>query len=599
MAQLTAGCIQTIKNGTVVKDPVVQVLSVKPMKQGQRYKIEVSDGSDSLQGMLASQKNEMVLSGDIKPGSILSLTHYSPNDVQGRQVVIILECALVGHAPLVDNPVKTEKSMGGPEQPQESPSNTFQQHQPQAMQTTPQAVAPSRFGGSGSGHNPVVSVGNVQITPIRALQQFLGGWTIKARIANKSDIKRWDKGPNQSGQLFSITLVDAEGTEIRATFFRDAVDKYFEMIQENSVYTFSKGKIKLANKTFSRVNNEYELVFDSGSDIHLVPHDNSIQEIVLQRTTIAQMHHLAPDSFCDMLGVATDIGEVQEFVSKAGKPLTKLEVTIADESGASIRATIWGDKAKDLKPKLGDGQGSILAIKGARISDWGGRTVSAGDRTQILINPELPEVAVVKKWFDAGGSSSVVSLSKNGGGAGGAHAPKPLTERYTMQGLTNLGQNGQADFTEVEGTLTFFQEQNLWYHARPGEGSKKKVRQNADGTWHCEATNEDFTTKETRYMMRVVVSDYTGAQYVNVFNNEGIKIIGKTGDEMEQLQTENAAEFKRVMMSRLFENYVFRLKVAEETYNEVTRKKYSVASLREMDWAAECNELLGAIAQYN
>ena len=40
----------------------------------------------------------------------------------------------------------------------------------------------------------------------------------------------------------------AQGTEIRATFFREAVDKFFEQLHEDQVYTFSKGRLKVANQ---------------------------------------------------------------------------------------------------------------------------------------------------------------------------------------------------------------------------------------------------------------------------------------------------------------------------------------------------------------
>lgn len=59
-------------------------------------------------------------------------------------------------------------------------------------------------------------------------------WTIKARVTKKSDIKSWSK-PNSQGTLFSIDLLDTDGTEIRATFFKEACDKFFPIIAEQKV----------------------------------------------------------------------------------------------------------------------------------------------------------------------------------------------------------------------------------------------------------------------------------------------------------------------------------------------------------------------------
>jgi hypothetical protein len=38
------------------------------------------------------------------------------------------------------------------------------------------------------------------------------------------------------GHLFSIDIVDAAGTEIRGTFFKDACDKFQPMIETGKVY---------------------------------------------------------------------------------------------------------------------------------------------------------------------------------------------------------------------------------------------------------------------------------------------------------------------------------------------------------------------------
>jgi replication factor A1 len=63
---------------------------------------------------------------------------------------------------------------------------------------------------------------------------FLCRWVIKARITSKSEIRSWNNAKG-SGQLFSIDLLDATGGEIRGTFFKDACDKFFPMLQEGKV----------------------------------------------------------------------------------------------------------------------------------------------------------------------------------------------------------------------------------------------------------------------------------------------------------------------------------------------------------------------------
>jgi replication factor A1 len=59
-------------------------------------------------------------------------------------------------------------------------------------------------------------------------------WTIKARITSKSDIRRWSNAKGE-GTLFSIDLLDSDGGEIRATFFKEACDKWFPVLEEGKV----------------------------------------------------------------------------------------------------------------------------------------------------------------------------------------------------------------------------------------------------------------------------------------------------------------------------------------------------------------------------
>jgi replication factor A1 len=65
-------------------------------------------------------------------------------------------------------------------------------------------------------------------------------------------------------------LLDSFGTQIRGTFFREAVDMFYDLIQKDSVYFMSNGRLKAANKQFSSIPNEYEITFDKNSIIQCV-----------------------------------------------------------------------------------------------------------------------------------------------------------------------------------------------------------------------------------------------------------------------------------------------------------------------------------------
>jgi replication factor A1 len=50
------------------------------------------------------------------------------------------------------------------------------------------------------------------------------------------------------------------------------------MIKENRVYLFSNGQVKLANKKFTSIKNDYCLTFDQNADILEAEEDNQIKK---------------------------------------------------------------------------------------------------------------------------------------------------------------------------------------------------------------------------------------------------------------------------------------------------------------------------------
>lgn len=106
------------------------------------------------------------------------------------------------------------------------------------------------------------------IYPIEGLSPYQNKWTIKARVTNKSDIRHWSNARGE-GKLFSVTFLDETG-EIKATGFNDAVDQFYNLLEEGKVYFVSKARVGIAKRQFSNVNNEYEITLENSSEISLV-----------------------------------------------------------------------------------------------------------------------------------------------------------------------------------------------------------------------------------------------------------------------------------------------------------------------------------------
>ena len=71
--------------------------------------------------------------------------------------------------------------------------------------------------------------------------------------------------------------MDKDGSQIQATFFNEGAEKYDKVLQENKVYLFSNGNVKLANKKFTSIKNDYCLNFDNNADVQEVEDDQDIK----------------------------------------------------------------------------------------------------------------------------------------------------------------------------------------------------------------------------------------------------------------------------------------------------------------------------------
>ena len=124
-------------------------------------------------------------------------------------------------------------------------------------------------------------------------------------------MKQWNNSRG-SGCLFSIDLLDQHGGEIRATFFKDAAEKFFSVIEEDKCYFFSGGRLKVANKQYTSIKNNYECTFDANSNISPAAEDpNAKINLQFDFVEIGKLEEVAADSTVDIIGVCSDPGSAQ------------------------------------------------------------------------------------------------------------------------------------------------------------------------------------------------------------------------------------------------------------------------------------------------
>jgi replication factor A1 len=418
-------------------------------------------------------------------------------------------------------------------------------------------------------HTKPSSTAHANIYPIEAISPYSNKWTIKARCTNKSDIKTWHNR-NGEGKLFSVNLLDESG-EIRATGFNDQCDQLYDLFQEGSVYYISSPcRVTFAKKQFSNLANDYELHFERESVVEKAEEQDGVPQVRYNFTPIADLQSIEKDTTIDIIGVLKDVGETSQITSKTtSKPYDKRELTMVDNTGYSVRLTIWGKTAAsfDVPPD------SVVAFKGVKVSDFGGRSLSLLSSGSMTANPDMPEAHRLKGWFDDHGRDGNFATHANVQGtvAPGSGSRGDPVKSISQVKDEQLGMSETADWFTVKASTQYIKQDNFCYPACLSEGCNKKVVEIDPGQWRCEKCDKTHEKPEYRYIMQVNISDHTGQLWVSCFDETGRLIIGKTADELMELKETDEKAVAAIFSDANCKTWNWKCKAKLDSFQEQQR----------------------------
>lgn len=229
--------------------------------------------------------------------------------------------------------------------------------------------------------------------PLKALNTFARDWKIQARVASKSEKRTTNKG----GSLLKIGLVDMYGTQIEGTFFNEAAEIFDQKIKENKVYLFSNGCVKMANKKFTSIKNDFCIVFEKNAQIIEVEDDNSIAVQAFEFCDIKSIVEVQQMKTVDVCGVVAEVSDNETVNLRKGSSKVRKYVTLIDDSGFAISLTLWATMCDRITT---DDIHKIIAVKGARVSEFGGKSLNAADDHSSLF-PELnhDRCRALLRWY--------------------------------------------------------------------------------------------------------------------------------------------------------------------------------------------------------
>jgi replication factor A1 len=490
--------LQKITNGEEVPNPIIlQIVGSKRISgpggssdAKPRYRFCVSDGQYVHNfAILATEQNHIYESGHLSDYTIIKLNRHiisvvSRNEGKERRVLILFELEALHPGSEVGTKIGNPESIDSSKAGQKENVSV---NQPQAA-ARPQM---KKEYGNQSMNSSMMDLGEHLTMPIDSLSPYQNKWVIKARCTSKSAMRTWSNAKGE-GKLFSFDLCDESG-EIRATAFRDQAEKYYDMIEVDKVYYISKCQLKAANKQYSKLKNDYEMTVGNDTVIQECLDKSQIPEIKYEFVQIADIGEREPGSIVDVIGICKDVTDLTNFTSKAGRDMTKREVTLVDQTSAAITLTLWGDDARNFN---GFDQPVVL-VRGAKVGEYGGgKTLSGGN--SVKINPDITEGHRLRGWFDMGTNTEFKSLSTRTQG-------NMTTEFVSFKEakVNNLGSGDKPDYFSTVGFIHNIKAANSFYKACPNQDCNKKLHDNDNGTWRCEKCNTDVTSFKYRLLMNV------------------------------------------------------------------------------------------------
>ncbi|XP_027335784.1 replication protein A 70 kDa DNA-binding subunit A isoform X2 [Abrus precatorius] len=609
---LTANAIPAIVGGDVNAKPLVQVMEItlvsnRNNSQQQRYRLLLSDAVSCHHAMIAIQLNDRVRTNRVKKGSVVQLLDYICSHLKNRKIImvlnmetIILDCEIIGNPkPFMDSDLPTPRALA-------DNSNTVE-NLPRVNNNNNNSAAQNASHNNGQDFRPTVQppyqprpvykgrgaiVKNeapARIIPIAALNPYQGRWAIKARVTAKGDLRRYNNARGD-GKVFSFDLLDSDGGEIRVTCFNAVVDRFYDTIEVGKVYLISKGSLKPAQKNFNHLKNEWEIILDSTSTVELCPdEDGSIPTQQFSFRPISDIENVDNNAILDVIGVVTSVNPSVPILRKNGMETQRRILSLKDSSGRSVELTLWGEfcnrEGQKLLEMVDSGLFPILAVKAGKVNEFSGKSIGSISTTQLFINPDFPEAHHLRDWFNhVGKDSASVSISKDIIPGGPKNEIRKTVYQIKDEGL---GRSDKPDWITVRATISFIKTDSFCYTACPL----------MIGDRQC---NQEFEECDYRYLLQAQILDCTGLTWVTAFQEAGEEIMGYSAKDLYLLKYEQDDDerFGEIFKSRLFNQFVFKLKIKEELYGDEQKVKITVVKADKVNYSSESRYMIDLISKF-
>ncbi|XWS37265.1 hypothetical protein CRYUN_Cryun19dG0028600 [Craigia yunnanensis] len=592
-----------------IPEIIVQVLDLK--LTGNRYTFNASDGKMKVRAIFPSNMSSEIISGSIQNKGLVRILDYTLNDIPNKseKYLIVTKCEVVSPALEMEikAEVKTEESDIVLKKPKlENEINNevktegaviiLKPKQEMVSKSAAQIVHEQRENMAPSSRMAMTR----RVHPLVSLNPYQGNWTIKVRLTSKGNMRTY-KNARGEGCVFNVELTDEDGTQIQATMFNEAARKFYEKFQLGKVYYISKGTLKVANKQYKTVKNDYEMTLNENSVVEeAVNEETFIPETKFNFVPIDQLGpYVNGRELVDIIGVVQNVTSVSNIKRKTdNENIPKRDMTVADETKKTVVVSLWNELANNVGQELFDiaDKSPIVAIKSLKVGDFQGVSLSTLGKSTVLINPDIPEAKKLRSWYDSEGKgSSMASIGLGLSPSSKTGARSMYTDRVSLSNITgnpSLGDDKPAFFSIKAFISLIRPEQAMWYRAC--KTCNKKVTEAVGSGYWCEGCQKNDEECSLRYIMVSKISDASGEAWVSTFNEEAEKIVGCSADELDKLKSKEGdlIAYQQKLKEATWVPHLLRVCVTQNEYNNEKRQRITVKAVAPINFAEETRFLL-------
>ena len=435
-------------------------------------------------------------------------------------------------------------------------------------------------------------------TSLKQLTTFSRDFIIFVRVTKKSEIKTFETRNNNmgssQGKLFYFIVLDRDGNEMQCTCFNKAVDKFFDIIEEDQLYEIKGEYVKLNDKKYTRIKSDYKIVLDENSKITKKADNGIIKKNNMTIIRIKDIPNMNLYSIVDLCVVVLNVGEKMIKNTRNGsQPLKK--IVVGDVSKYKIEISLWRVHS-DTNVKFGD----ILLINNVKIGEYKGRTLTTFDETCIKINPprtneyvrELEEFIqkndIKGEFLDLENNTEMKTETKE--------ESENYTSVHIRDVLESLDEYEDVhNLSKVTAIVTqILHNEKNYYLGCSDRNCKRKLKLEGDSEEYiCPNCRRSTKTPTYYYTLSLRVKDASTEYWIDIFGKTAESIMKCTAEEYKNiLESGDEEKLKQLTHNVEFKVFNFWVKPKMQTYNTVSKKKLYAYKIEPYNERAEAHKLV-------